>query len=123
MKNVLNWFEIPVTQLDRATGFYETILATKLKREQFGDQALAIFGSASEGAGGALALDAKRKPNADGTLVYLNANGKLDAVIGRVEAAGGKVIVPKTDIGAPGFIALIRDTEGNQVGLHSERQS
>ena len=56
-----------------------------------------------------------------GVIVYLDADGTLDAGLARVERAGGQVILPKTDIGPPGFIALVRDTEGNLVGLHSER--
>jgi predicted enzyme related to lactoylglutathione lyase len=121
MKSAVNWFEIPVAQLDRAAQFYEAILQTKLKRERFGEQDLAILTAEEPGVAGALVLDPKRKPNVDGTLVYLNANGRIDSVVDRVASAGGKVLLPKTDIGQPGFIALIRDTEGNCVGLHSER--
>jgi uncharacterized protein len=121
MKSAVNWFEIPVAQLDRAAKFYEAILQTKLRREHMGNQDLAILTSEGTGVGGALVSDPHRKPNSDGTLVYLNANGQLDAVIGRVATAGGTVLLQKTDIGDPGFIALIRDSEGNCVGLHSER--
>jgi len=121
MKSALNWFEIPVVELPRATKFYEAILKTSLHQERFGDTDLAILRADEPGTSGALVRDPKRKPNADGTLVYLNANGQLDRVLGRVAEAGGAVLVGKTDIGGPGFIAIIRDTEGNQVGLHSER--
>jgi predicted enzyme related to lactoylglutathione lyase len=62
-----------------------------------------------------------RAPTEQGVIVYLDANGKLDACVARVERAGGRVVKGKTDIGPPGFIALISDTEGNLVGLHSER--
>ncbi len=65
--------------------------------------------------------DARRKPSSDGALLYLNVNGRLDAVVDRIAQAGGEILVPKMDIGEPGFIALFRDTEGNVVGLHSER--
>jgi predicted enzyme related to lactoylglutathione lyase len=119
MRNALDWFEIPVAQLDRAASFYETILQTQLKRGRYGPFDAAVF--PAEEAGGALVQDARRKPQADGTLVYLCATGQLDAVISRVAGPGGAVLMPKTDIGEPGFIALIRDTEGNQVGLHAER--
>ena len=121
MSNAINWFEIFVTDLDRASRFYETTLALQLRREDFGGLPMSIFSSAKEGAGGALVRDPKRTPGAGGTLVYLDAGGKLDASLDRVTAAGGAVVLPKTDIGAPGFIALVRDTEGNLVGLHSER--
>jgi predicted enzyme related to lactoylglutathione lyase len=120
MSNTLSWFEIFVSDLPRATAFYETVLARKLKREVFNGEPHALF--ASEGPGGALVKRAQRKPSAEGALVYVSCNGTLDAVLGRVEKAGGKVVMPKTDIGQPGFIAVIADTEGNAVGLHSARQ-
>lgn len=59
------------------------------------------------------------KPSADGTRVHLNCDGKLDDVLGRVETAGGKIVQSKFSIGDPGWIALIMDTEGNVIGLHS----
>src|SRR4051812_13544383 len=121
MKNAINWFEIPVTNMDRAAKFYATVFEMKLKLEDFGGVPNAIFPREGEGACGSLVLNPRRKPSADGSLVYLNATGKLDDCIGRVEAAGGAVLLPKTPIGDPGFIALIRDTEGNCVGLHAPR--
>lgn len=121
MKNALNWFEIIVSDLDRATAFYERTLGVSLKREVFTEQHLAIFPTEDPAVGGALVLNPNRKPSVDGTIVYLNATGKLDESIGRVSAAGGAVTMAKTDIGDPGFIAMIRDTEGNIVGLHAPR--
>ena len=122
MGNVITWFEIFVTDLDRATRFYQTMLAVDLRREAFnGTTPMAIFPYGQEKVGGALVLDPKRRASEQGTLVYLSVNGKLDATIDRVAAAGGAVVLPKTDIGMPGFIATVRDSEGNLVGLHSER--
>lgn len=120
MKDTLSWFEIFVADLPRAQGFYERVLDKKLEAETFNGEPHAIF--PAEGLKGALVKRAARKPSADGALVYVDCTGTLDAVLGRVEAAGGKVLLPKTDIGGPGFIAVIADTEGNQVGLHSERR-
>jgi predicted enzyme related to lactoylglutathione lyase len=120
MKSALNWFEIPVTNLDRATKFYETMLQAKLRRENFHGTEMAVIVAEDAGVGGALILDKKRKPNGDGTLVYLNANGQLDAAIRLASESGGSVVLPKTEIGDIGAIALIRDTEGNQIGLHSD---
>ena len=117
MKNAANWFELPVQDLGRARGFYETVLATRLRQETFGGMPMAIF-PYEGGSGGALVRDARVRPAADGTVVYLDATGTLDACLERVTAAGGKVVLSKTDIGPPGFIALILDTEGNRVGLH-----
>ena len=59
------------------------------------------------------------KPSANGTRVYLSCEGMIDEVIGRIAKAGGKIITPKTQIGDMGWIAMITDTEGNTVGLHS----
>lgn len=127
MQNALNWFEIPISDMDRATRFYEQVLGVRLRRETFGGMPLAVFpydapeGPGPRGVGGALARMPNRKPSSDGTLVYLDASGKLDEVLGRVPAAGGEVVMPRTDIGVPGFIAVMRDPDGNLVGLHSPR--
>jgi len=121
MADAINWFEIPVRDLERATRFYEAMLGTKLKREKFGDMAMAVFQTSDRSdVGGALVADPKREPGAGGALVYLDAP-KIDEVIARASKAGGKVVLPKTDIGDPGWIAIVVDTEGNSVGLHVHR--
>ena len=121
MAHAINWFEIFVADLDRATRFYETMLGVPLHRETFAGTPMAIFAGGQDVVGGALVQDPQRKPSAEGPLVYLNAAGKLDAVLGRVASARGSVLLPKTDIGDPGFIAIVQDSEGNRVGLHSPR--
>jgi len=65
--------------------------------------------------------DGRFRPSPDGTVVYLDAGAALDDCLRLVEAAGGRVVLPRTDIGDPGFIALVVDTEGNRVGLHQAR--
>lgn len=119
MKHAITWFEIPVANLDRAVKFYANVLEIELKAEVFEKMNMALFPYECPGVGGALVLDPRRAPSAEGTLVYIDAAGKLDVSIGRVKAAGGEVVLPRTDIGAPGFIAIMRDTEGNLVGLHA----
>ena len=81
---------------------------------------MAIFPHADAEHGGAL-VRRGGKPAAVGTTVYLDANGDLDGAIARVQKAGGRVAVPKTDIGPDGFFAIVLDSEGNAVGLHSPR--
>ena len=66
-----------------------------------------------------MASDPSRKPGTDGPIVYLNDEGVIDDVLGRVEAAGGQVTREQMSIGDFGNIALFQDTEGNVVGLHS----
>jgi len=118
MKNSVNWFEIPVVDMPRAQAFYEAVMNVKLVGRDFMGAPMAIF--AAEGVAGALVKVPNRKPNADGALVYLNAGTELDAVLSRIEKAGGKIVMPRTEIGPQGSMAVMADTEGNQVGLHQE---
>jgi len=122
MQNVLNWFEIPVRDFPRAVRFYEEALGTKLKTETFQGADMAIF--PSDGVNGALVAGPQRKPNAEGIIVYLHVGQggtALDQAIERVRYAGGDILVPVTDIGPMGQFAVIRDSEGNAVGLHAPR--
>lgn len=120
MQNRINWFELFVTDLKRAQPFYEAIFETKLKSEDFNGEPNAYFNQDS-GNLGALVQRKGRKPSAEGALLYFNCNGTLDACLARVVPNGGKIVMPKTDIGAPGFIGLVSDTEGNLIGLYAER--
>ena len=119
--NTINWFEIPTTDFARATRFYEQILATPLRvDDSFPNIKLAILPSSEEGVGGALVQMEQAKPNPDGARVYLNGGDDLAAILDRVPAAGGKVIMPKTFLREEiGHIALFADSEGNVIGLHS----
>jgi predicted enzyme related to lactoylglutathione lyase len=118
MTNTITWFELPVRDMDRAVASYATFLDIPLKRETFGGRPYAVFPGAEEGVGGALAQDDQATPGA-GAIVYLNAEGQLDAILARATKAHVKVVLPKTHIGPPGYIALFEDTEGNRVGLIS----
>lgn len=124
MQNAISWFEIGTTDLDRATKFYEAIFQVNLipldlpniKMRMFPlDDMMTQVGGALVDSGGF------HKPSAtDGPLVYLNGNPDLQQVLDRVEAAGGKILVPKTAISPEyGFMAVVMDTEGNRIGLHS----
>jgi uncharacterized protein len=119
--HALNWFEIPVRDMDRAQAFYESLLAAPLRREQMGPQTLAVFRYDEAGVGGCLlAGDDVPEPATQGALVYLNAAPSLDAALARVEAAGGRISTPKVQLpGDMGCFAHITDTEGNRVGLHA----
>ncbi len=122
-RNALNWFEIPVADLDRAQRFYETLLDAPLKREAMGpDTTLAVFPYArGEGIGGCLFAGAHApKPTSEGSVVYLDAGPSLDATLARVEGAGGRILVPRTELPeGMGAFAQIADSEGNRVGLHA----
>ncbi|MDP5239260.1 VOC family protein [Uliginosibacterium sp. 31-16] len=119
--NVINWFEIPVANFDRARRFYETIFAVQLKQEACGpDSRMAIWPHEGQAVGGCLIEMAEARPHKDGTRVYLNGGKDLGEVLARVEAAGGSIVVPKTLISPEiGYFALFFDSEGNVIGLHS----
>ncbi|QOF80713.1 VOC family protein [Variovorax sp. 38R] len=116
----ITWFEIPVADLDRAQAFYETVLARKLRREDFGGNPLVVFPYDEPATGGALKPGANTSAQAgSGIRVYLDCTG-IDAVLSRVAAAGGQIVAPKSALPpGMGFIAHLRDTEGNEVGLHA----
>ena len=116
-KNAVHWFEIPAVDLDRATKFYSQVLGVTMIPMNVTGSPMAMF--PAEGVGGALIREQGSAPSQHGTLVYLDCGSDLSAALGRVGAAGGKVILPKTAIGEHGFIGLFVDTEGNRVGLHS----
>jgi predicted enzyme related to lactoylglutathione lyase len=119
-KSAINWFEIPCEDLDRAAAFYETLLGAKMHRAGGGGEQRAMFASDASGTGGVLVKQRFRKPGRAGTMVYLNCDGNLDEVIARIPKAGGLVLMPKTEVpGGFGHFVCLRDTEGNQIGLHS----
>jgi len=120
LRSAINWFEIPVRDMDRAQRFYEALFDAPLRREQMGEQTLAVFGYDERGTGGCLIAGELYQPSAQGTVVYLNAAPSLDAVLARVERAGGRIATPKVQLpGDMGAFAHIVDSEGNRVGLHS----
>lgn len=124
MKHAISWFEIPATDIDRAQKFYETIFDIQLNALEFGNTQMRLFplDDPMNGIGGTLVKsDGFHVPSAtDGPLLYLNANPDVQAVADKVEAAGGKLIVPKTKISDEyGYMAVFIDTEGNRIALHS----
>jgi uncharacterized protein len=124
MKNAISWFEIPTTDLDRATRFYETIFGIKLTPLDLANIKMRMFplDDMMNQVGGAL-IDSGgfHKPSpTDGPLIYLNANPDVQLVLDKVEVAGGKILVPKTEISPEyGTMAVLLDTEGNRIALHA----
>jgi predicted enzyme related to lactoylglutathione lyase len=120
MSSVLNWFEIPVTNFSRAQAFYEKVLQITIPPMDMGSVTMGMLSSDPQAVGGAIVHGDGGIPSRNGTLVYLNGGENLAPMLARVEAAGGTVVVPKTEIGNGfGFFAHFIDTEGNKVGLHS----
>ena len=119
MSNTVVWFDIPVSDLARATQFYSQILGVEMQPMENGPTKMSFFPFEPGSASGALVESSDNNPGTKGTLVYLNAGDDLSDPLGRVVDAGGKVLLDKTPIGEHGFIAHFLDSEGNKVALHS----
>ena len=122
-ENALNWFEISVSDINRAKKFYETILGIEMPLDNMMGMEIAYFPyePGSGKASGALVKSDMHKPSMDGAKIYLNGNPDLANALNKVEEAGGKITMAKTLIGPDiGFMAFFTDTEGNTVALHSQ---
>jgi predicted enzyme related to lactoylglutathione lyase len=118
--HIANWFEVPVKDLDRATKFYENVFDVKLTTEEMGAMTMAMFPfeQGVPGAAGALVKAESYEPSHAGTVVYFSV-GDIDETLRRINAGGGRTLMPKTAIGQYGFIAQYEDTEGNRLAIHS----
>lgn len=119
--NMVGWFEIPVNDMDRAKAFYESVFKVDIAIHNFGGMLMGWFPFAEgkPGASGTLIKQETYIPSQEGTLVYFVCEDVANE-IGRVEAAGGKIYQPKTQISPEhGYMAVFLDTEGNRVALHS----
>lgn len=125
MKSVtVGWFEIPVSNMERAIAFYEKVFDTKLSRNQMGDLDMAWFpwDEKDGGAGGTLVHHQEfYTTSSEGVLIYFSSDD-LNTELGRIESAGGQILVPRTEI-APeiGYMAMFMDSEGNRIALHSRK--
>ena len=120
MANAINWFEIPAADFKRATKFYSAILGVEMHTTNMGGYDMAFFPSDQTSVSGAVVAGEGYQPGTDGALVYLNAGDDLNHILGKIEAAGGKVLMPKTQITPEyGNFALFLDSEGNKMALHS----
>jgi predicted enzyme related to lactoylglutathione lyase len=116
------WTDIPVTDLNRAAAFYGAVLAQDIQVIKEGDMEMAMYYSGEEHGNFCLAETEDRQPGSSGPLIYLSAEGRLDDAISKVEMSGGKVLQGKHQIGPYGFRALITDSEGNGIALHSMKE-
>ena len=122
-ENSLNWFEISVKDIKRAKKFYENIFGIKMEQMEMMGMKMAFF-PWTEGTGkanGGICESKMHKLSKAGAKIYLNANPDLSKVLSKVKRTSGQVMMPKTSIGENGFMAFFTDTEGNSVGLHSNK--
>ncbi len=123
-ENALNWFEISVSDMNRAKKFYETVFGIEMQEQEMMGMKMAFFPAEDMNGkvSGSLVQGPMHKPSADGAKIYLNGNPDLDIALGKVAAAGGKVTMPKTKISDEvGCVAFFTDTEGNTVAMHSNK--
>lgn len=112
------WFDIPVADLDRAIEFYTNVLAIKVSKETYGDFSFALL-EHDQGNGGCLVPRPEEITADKGVMLYLNVNGRLEDALTQVKKFGGKIIEEIHSIGPHGFRAIILDSEGNRMVLHS----
>jgi predicted enzyme related to lactoylglutathione lyase len=115
--NAVEWFEIPTADFAKSIPFYNQVLGLQLEAKPFGPNQIAIFPYQEPGPGGCLMLGPGMVPSGAGSVVYLSAPN-MDASLAAVEAGGGSILIPKTEIGpGMGYFARFHDPEGNLVGL------
>ena len=119
--NQIVWCDIPVTDLDRAVKFYSAVLGQTVSKESMQGMNFGLLPHPHDGVGGCLVVMEDVKPSQNGPQIYLNCDGRLDAAIVTVEPNGGKILKPRHPIGPYGFRAIILDSEGNRIALHSTK--
>lgn len=119
-RNPVNWFEIPVRDMQRAQAFYERVLQITLTVQDMGTFRMAFFPGHPDafGAAGTLMQSEDYTPSHLGSMVYF-AVPDIDATLARAQANGGRVLNPRMSVGEYGFVAHFEDSEGNRVALHS----
>ena len=122
--NIINWFEISVSDITRAKKFYETVFSIQFHDMEMMGYKMAMFPMENMNGkvSGALVQGPNYNPSADGVKIYFNGNPDLADALSRVEGAGGKITMPKTKINDEvGYMAFFIDSEGNAVALHSSK--
>ena len=120
---MISWFEIAVTDIDRAKIFYETVFEIEIGIADFDGTKMGWFpnNDSTFGASGSLIQNSNYVPSKDGALIYFMSND-VQIELDRVEAAGGKVFQKKTKISEEhGCMGVFIDTEGNRIALHSNQ--
>lgn len=119
MSNSIVWVDIPVLKLDRAIRFYSAMLGVQVEKQEYPGMAIGSFPHKNGEVAGCLYMSDTVKPSVDGPLVYLNVHGRMDEALEAVEPCGGKILQAKESIAPFGLRAIILDTEGNRIALHS----
>lgn len=119
--NRVVWFDLPVADLDRAAAFYRAVLGVTVEKQQFEQFTFCVI-EHDVGNGGLLIREPQNVTQA-GILVYMNVDGRIRDAVAQAKAHGGKVLQDTHAIGPHGFRAIVLDSEGNRIALHSERDA
>lgn len=121
VKNPVRYFEIPVTDMERAMRFYASVLRVDFERTAIdgNDMALFPFDAGASGITGALAKGESYTPGRQGVRIYFSVDD-IDETLARAQSAGGRVLYPKTSIGELGWVAEFEDSEGNCIAIHAD---
>ncbi|MDB5388592.1 MAG: Glyoxalase/bleomycin resistance protein/dioxygenase [Planctomycetaceae bacterium] len=119
MHNTICWTDISVGNLDRAITFYSAVLGSPVSKESAPGMEFGLLPHADNNASGCLVVSPDYPPSTSGPLVYFSVEGRLDVAIKAVTDHGGKILIEKHSIGPHGFRAVILDSEGNRIALHS----
>jgi predicted enzyme related to lactoylglutathione lyase len=119
--NTICWADIPVLDLDRAIRFYSAVLGTKVMKESGPGFEFGLLPHTQNNVSGCLCRMDDSRPSEHGPLLYLSVEGRLDAAIRAARESGGRVVKDKQQIGPHGHRAVIVDTEGNRIALHSQQ--
>jgi uncharacterized protein len=122
--NTLCWTDIPVTNIDRAITFYSAVLGNEVSKLSEQGFEYGLLPHEEQNASGCLSFGAdsagsENKPSQNGPLIYLSVEGRLDDAVKAVTSNGGKIVQERHQIGPHGFRAVIVDSEGNRIALHS----
>ena len=120
IKDYVSWFEIPAVDFQQAVHFYNHIFGIDMAQNITDVHAMAFF-PVTSGIGGAVIAGPGSIPSDTGPLLYLNGGKDLNNVLSKVEAVGGRIVMPKTLIGDDeGYFAIFIDSQGNKLALHSK---
>ena len=117
--NIGVWFDVPVKELDRSVTFYREVLGIKVEKQSFNDVEFAVL-HREDGNGGCLVPRAEEVTADAGILVYFNVHGRIQDAVAKTSAHGGEIVLPIHSIGPHGFRAIVLDSEGNRIALHSQ---
>ena len=118
MKHLVNWVEIPVTDINRAATFYSNILSCQFQQMEMGGNIYAFFPTGDQYNTGALVQGEYYTPSVDGVQIYLDGGVDMNLILAKVVAAGGQVLMQKMLLSnEAGYVGMFLDSEGNKIGL------